>query len=92
MRCFPVGEHKIPIGYQCRLKYTGVVQFGEYVQEGDLAAAADPDVVARCEKILKNCLKYSFRINTLGGVFIGGGEPDRLLACLFRWIAPGRHF
>merc|ERR1711953_542355 len=40
------------------------------VQEGDLAAAADPDVVAR--------------INTLGGVFIGGGEPDRLLACLFR--------
>ena len=53
LRCFPVGEHKIPIGYQCRLKYTGVVQFGEYVQEGDLAAAADPDVVARCEKILK---------------------------------------
>ena len=89
LRCFPVGEHKIPIGYQCRLKYTGVVQFGEYVQEGDLAAAADPDVVARCEKILKKCLKYSFRINTLGGVFIGGGEPDRLLACLFRWIAPG---
>merc|ERR1712025_1045011 len=33
-------------------------------------AASDPEVVAR--------------INKLGGVFIGGGEPDRLLACLFR--------
>merc|ERR1719184_568424 len=40
------------------------------VQEGDPNAASDPEVVAR--------------INKLGGVFIGGGEPDRLLACLFR--------
>jgi len=40
------------------------------VQEGDPSAASDPEVVAR--------------INKLGGVFIGGGEPDRLLACLFR--------
>ena len=31
-----------------------------------------------------NCLTIFFRINKLGGVFIGGGEPDRLLACLFR--------
>ena len=61
MRCFPVGEHKIPIGYQCRLKYIGVVQFGEYVQEGDLAAAADPDVVARCEKILKKVFDVFFQ-------------------------------
>jgi len=40
------------------------------VQEGNPDAASDPEIVAR--------------INKLGGVFIGGGEPDRLLACLLR--------